>query len=304
MKRHRLVRRFAIRGVFWRQFLSFAVINVPWFVEQIILLGWTAFFYLVWPPGRRAVAHNLSAVLPGSWLATNYLRVFRVFWNFACTMTDTMHFNERRVAMDWEFEGSDNFQRLVDDHAGAIIITAHMGNYDLGSYLFAERMERRITIVRVPERDPDVEEFAVAKREAVADDSFRVRYNTGPGALALDLLESIRNGEIVAIQGDRVLRGVAGTPTTLFGKSTALPTGPFALAMATGATVYPLFIVRRGWRRYRVITGEPFVCSRTGRDREKDIRAAVENWKSLLERIVREHWYQWFTFEPFDRSAA
>jgi lauroyl/myristoyl acyltransferase len=304
VKQHRLVRRFAIRGVFWRQLLSLAVINTPWFVEQIVLLGWTAFFYLVWPPGRRAVADNLGAVLPGSSRAMNYVRVFRVFWNFACTMTDTMHFNERRMDVDWEFEGNEHLQRLVDDHAGAIIITAHMGNYDLGSYLFAERMKRRITIVRVPEPDPDVEEFAVAKREEVAGDSFRVNYNTGPGLLALDLVEALRNGEVVAIQGDRVLPGVAGTPTTLFGRSTAIPTGPFALSMATGATVYPLFIVRRGWRRYRVITGEPFVCLRTGRDREMDIRASVETWKTLLERVVRAHWYQWFTFERFDRGAA
>lgn len=304
MKQHRLVRRFAIRGVFWRQLLSFAVINTPWFVEQIVLVGWTAFFYLVWPPGRRAVADNLGAVLPGSSRAMNYVRVFRVFWNFACTMTDTMHFNERRVGVDWEFEGDEHFQRLVDDRTGAIIITAHMGNYDLGSYLFAERMKRRITIVRVPEPDPDVEEFAVAKREEVAGDSFRVNYNTGPGLLALDLVEALRNGEVVAIQGDRVLPGVAGTPTTLFGRESAIPTGPFALSMATGATVHPLFIVRRGWRRYRVISGEPFVCQRTGRDREKDIRASVEAWKALLERVVREHWYQWFTFERFDRGAA
>lgn len=293
------LRRYRPRGVFWRELLAFAVQAVPFFIEPWIMSIWTGFFFIFWFPGRRTVRRNLGIVIENSSAIANFFRTYRLFWNFAQTFTDTTHFGVHRAQVDWEFFGNRNLDRLVANPEGAIILTAHMGNYDLGSYLFSKRLKRSITIVRAPERDPDTEEFTVAERADIAAEGFSVHYNIDPGTIALELVAALRRGEIVAIQGDRVLEGVSAFPTTLFGRPVNLPSGPFALAMATGVLIYPLFVVRVGRRRYRVITGEPFRCERTGRDRDADIGRAVDQWRAVLEKTVREHWYQWFTFEPF-----
>ncbi|HYM60883.1 MAG TPA: lysophospholipid acyltransferase family protein [Thermoanaerobaculia bacterium] len=296
-------KRFLVRGVFWRQFLRWAVLNVPLFIEPIVEASWTLFF-LLWGPGRRGVMRNLTAIKPGSSALVNFLRTYRVFWNFAWTITDTVRFKELHVIPDWEFTGWEHFKEMESRPEGAIILTAHMGSYDLGVHLFAEMSERRIMMIRAPERDERTREYEAAMHERTLGQGLRINFNTKAAELAFELLEAVNAGKIVAIQGDRVTEGIGSFPAKLFGKPTLIPSGPFALAMAARVRIYPLFVVRLGRRRYRLITCPPIEVVRRSRNRDEDLAIAVAAWTERLEQVIRETWYQWFTFEPFAEDLA
>jgi len=109
---------------------------------------WSGFF-LLWGPGRRGVMRNLKVIKPGSFAVTNFFRCYRVFWNYAWTIADNVRFKELRTIPDWEFSGWDHFQEMQARN-GAILLTAHMGSYDLGAHLFSETSTRRIVMVRAP----------------------------------------------------------------------------------------------------------------------------------------------------------
>lgn len=294
-------RRFLVHGVFWRQLLRWAVLNVPIWLEPAAIATWTLVF-LLWGPGRRGVMRNLTAILPGSTALGNFVRTYRVFWNFAWTITDNVRFKETRVQPDWEFEGLEHFERLTAEPGGAIILTAHMGNYDLGAHVFAENSTRRIVVVRAPETDPETRQYEEALHERTAAE-LKIDFSTRASELALDLLHALGRGEIVAIQGDRVTPGIASIPAMLFGKRTQLPAGPFALAMSARVPIYPLFIFREGRRHYRLITGPPFEVVRQ-RDRDAAFRQALEHWTRELESVLRRAWFQWFAFEPYSEELA
>src|SRR6266566_2609227 len=66
---HRRLRRFAVRGVFWRRYLDWAMINVPFYFQPMLLFFWTNFFFFFAAPARRAIISNLKVVQPGSWPA-------------------------------------------------------------------------------------------------------------------------------------------------------------------------------------------------------------------------------------------
>jgi len=285
-----LLRRFLVRGVFWRQFLRWAVLNVPPWIEPAIIAFWSASF-LLWAHGRRSVMRNLSAILPGSTALANFFRCYRVFWNFAWTLSDTGRFREMRVIPDWELEGREHLEALQSG-GGAILLTAHMGSYDLGAHLFAEVSGRRIVMVRAPEVDPQTRQF----EEQRLPDEIEIQFNTDGGALALDLLHAVREGAIVAIQGDRMAGAISSVPATLFGKAVQVPAGPFALAMTARVPIYPIFVVRRGWRRYLLRAGTPIEIVRS-RDRDADFAAAARLWTATLEQVIRDAWQQWFEFE-------
>ena len=59
--------------------------------------------------------------------------------------------------------------------------------------------------------------------------------------------------------------------------------------------------MRLGRRRYRLLTSKPFVVTRT-RDRAEAFEHAVAQWTEELERVVREAWFQWFTFQPYSEE--
>jgi len=296
------LRRFHVRGVFWRQFLRWAVLNVPSWLEPIVMAFWSLFF-LLWGTGRRGVMRNLSAIKPGSTAAANFVRTFRVFWNYAWTIADNVRFQEMRTVPDWEFEGSRHFDALQTNESGAILLTAHMGSYDLGAHLFSEYSHRKIVMIRAPELDPETREYEQSMHERHAD-NLRIDFSTKASELAFELLSEVRNGNIVAIQGDRVTPGIASMTTTLFGKTTQLPAGPFALAMAAGVPIYPLFVMRSGRRRYRLLTSPPFIVTRKSRDRDEDLAEAMSQWTRELERVIAAAWFQWFTFEPYSPELA
>jgi lauroyl/myristoyl acyltransferase len=285
-----------MRGVFWRQFCGWAVNQIPHHLEPLLLFGWTLFFFVLWRPGRIAVLTNISVIAPSRFLAIRYARAFRVFYNFAATFTDTMHFNEHRMNVDWVLEGDEHFQKL-QQASGAIILTAHLGNYDLGSYLFAQTMKRQLVIVRAAEEDPESDAFSKDHRQRIGESLGKLDFNDPTGDnIAIPLLQALQRGELVAIQGDRLLPGAGPVSASLFDREVQLPAGPFALAMAARAPIFPMFIARVARRSYRVIAGEPILCERTGRDRKRDIERAARSWAPILERIINRYWYQWFTF--------
>jgi KDO2-lipid IV(A) lauroyltransferase len=295
-------RRFLPHGVFWRQFLRWAVLNVPYWLEPFILGFWTALFML-WGSGRRAVMANLAAILPGSSRLANFFRVYRVFWNFAWVIDDNVRFKELRVVPDWEFVGREHFDRLRAESGGAIILTAHMGNYDLGAHLFAEMSKRPIVMVRAPETDPETRRFEEEAHDRTNVESLKIDFSTRASDLALDLLHAVQRGEIIAIQGDRVTPGISSLPATLFGKPTRVPAGPFALSMAARVPIYPLFITRLGRRRYKLIVCAPFEVKRT-RDRSEAFDVAVAKWTHELELVAKGAWQQWFAFTKFEEDAV
>lgn len=290
-------RRFLVRGVFWRQLLHWAVRNVPLWIEPAAIAFWSAFF-LLWGTGRRGVMRNLTAIKPGSTAIVNFFRCYRVFWNYAWAIVDTVRFKEERTIPDWEFAGWKNFEAM-QARGGAILLTAHMGSYDLGAQIFSQTSQQRIVMVRAPEPDPQTRTFEETHRPA----GLHIEFNTQTSELALDLLHAVTSGGIVAIQGDRVTEGVSALPATLFGKPMQVPAGPFALAMAARAPIYPVFVVRRGRRRYRLVSFEPIEITRSA-NRDADFAAAVAKWTARLESLIGEAWYQWFAFEPFSPELA
>ena len=103
-------------------------------------------------------------------------------------------------------------------------------------------------------------------------------------------------GNIVAVQGDRVMFDVSPMDVEVEpGLMMRLPKGPLFLARATGAPCFPLFIVRDGWRRYRVLAMPEVQLP--PRKRGVDDEAA-KIWAATILGVVRKHWRQWYVFEP------
>ena len=288
--------RFAVRGVFWRHYLDWAVINLPFYVYPVQLVFFTFFFFFFAAPARRAIVANLAVVLPGSSRAMNYLRAFRTLSNFAWTITEAAIHRILKEEFSYEIIGAEWLEQL-GAAPGAIVLTAHMGSYDLGAALFAEKFRREIRVVRAPEPDRQSAQHLTASLEQAAEGAVKVDYNTAGALLSFDLLKALRAGEIVSIQGDRVEGEMGQVAARLFGHAVQLPNGPFVLALVAQVPIYPLFIARFGCRRYEIIVHEPIRIENTG-DRERDIANGVGQWCAILEETVAARWNQWFAFTP------
>lgn len=290
-------RHFAVHGVAWRHYLDWALANVPFYLQPVLLFVMTIFFFLFAAANRRAVVANLACVLPGSWQITNHFRAFRTFLHFGWTIAEAANYRINKADMSYEIVGAEFLAQLAAAE-GAIVLTAHMGNYDLGANLFAQKLKREIRMVRAPEVDRSSEHHLRESVQETGRGAVKIDYNTAGPLLSFDLLSAVRSGAIVSIQGDRTSPGVARIAGRMFGEEVVIPSGPFTLALVAEAPIFPLFIVRAGFRRYRIVVCEPIAVARTDRPRNEAIAAAVTNWCAVLETMISRHRDQWFAFAP------
>jgi hypothetical protein len=102
---------------------------------------------------------------------------------------------------------------------------------------------------------------------------------------------------------DAELGATGGSATVNVTAASDAPLGAHTLALIAQLPIYPLFIVRTGYRRYRIVVREPIVLARTAQSRDEDIAAGVTRWCAVLERTIAEHWEQWFAFAPIFAHA-
>jgi lauroyl/myristoyl acyltransferase len=295
-----LLRRFSAHGDFWLRYLHWGTRHCPWFLEAMYIFAFSVMFWVFLGRQRRAVAANLAVLLPGSSPVANQFRVIRVFWNFAWSLVDQAHARHGNKCTHWEITGDEYLALLEQKKEGAVLLTAHMGNYDVAAPLFAERIQRPIHMVRAPEREKKSQEFQAAQRERELKAGFVVHYNEPGNMLGMDLARAIQEGGVVAIQGDRILFDVSPMELSYReGITWQIPRGPFLLSLVTKASIHPVFIIRMGYRRYRVLAAAPIeVPLPADRDKEAAQRMAAEKWTAVLREVMERHWRQWFVFEP------
>jgi KDO2-lipid IV(A) lauroyltransferase len=111
----------------------------------------------------------------------------------------------------------------------------------------------------------------------------------------MELIDALRRGEIVAVQGDRPRAGRRSIDATLFGRPFPLPPGPAAIARTADVPLLPVFVFREGRRRYRVVFRPPIHASATGH-LATDLGTTMRRVAVEIEWAIRRAPYQWFCF--------
>jgi lauroyl/myristoyl acyltransferase len=290
----RLLGPFYVTGVFWFRFHRFGVRVVPqWGVGFFIAL-FTAFFFVVLRNIRAAVAGNLEAVLgPCGWWRRQG-RIFHTLWTFAWCLSERYE----RLATARRFviggEGLARWRELADSGRGFLLVTAHLGNWEVGSMFPSGSEARRVHVVREAEMDPRAQRFVAELIRERAGDLYVTHFAEDP-QLGMLLLDALRRGEIVALQGDRPRAGGRVGEVSLFGRPFPLPVGPAALARAAEVPILPVFVFREGRLRYRAAIRPPIRVAQTT-DRQADVEAAQHRFAAELEWAITQRPYQWFCF--------
>jgi KDO2-lipid IV(A) lauroyltransferase len=193
-------------------------------------------------------------------------------------------------------ERIDGHERYVATRAsgrGAIILTAHMGSFEVGAAGLLE-YEPRLHVVF--KRDPGrFEQIRQSLRqqlggivEQAVDDGWGVWVR---------LRDALRNNEVVAIQGDRVMPGQKGRRVGFLGGHLMLPTGPVKLAMASGAPIVPVFSVRTPRGGVKLFIEEAIEVG-------DDADEALGRVAAVMAKYVRAYPEQWLLLHPaFDEDA-
>jgi lauroyl/myristoyl acyltransferase len=243
---------------------------------------------------RGVVRQNLARILPGTPAGPLDELVTAVFRNFAVCFADLISANRRAdiATLVADIEGMTELVRTARAGRGLVVVTAHLGNWELAGRMLARDGARPTHVVVEAEADPAVERFLRGGEAPV-----RFVRRSAPTA-SVALLSALRRGEIVALQGDRALGTRGDVAQPFFGTPAMFPMGPFVLARAARAPVASAFCLLDADRRYRIVVGTPSLV------KAGDEAAALGRWVGVLETMVRRHPAQWFNFYDVWSSPA
>jgi predicted LPLAT superfamily acyltransferase len=279
----------------WTRVMLFILQRLPTSLCVVLTSPVVFVIYLFSRGHGRAVRANLRALFPERGTLRCWLGAYQVFRQFGLTYLDRLLYRHCSHEVEWDVQGMAIFERMKAEAGGVLVFTMHSGNYDIGSSLLAEKLGRPLHTVRAPERSHSLDALRAAELHAASDQQplLHFHYNTPGDHLGIDLFRLLQAGEIVAVQGDRVVMEVSPLTVVHEGVSYTIPLGPLMLAETARVPCYPVFLTRLGVCRYRIEISEPFF---TGRSKMKRTEIAAL-WIPLMADFLHRHWDQWFVFE-------
>lgn len=176
-------------------------------------------------------------------------------------------------------EGREHYDAARALRRGAIVLTAHMGSFEVGMAAL-RRQDARIHVVFRRDEFGRFERMRSTLRaklgviEAPVDEGWTVW---------MRLRDALLADEVVVLQGDRVMPGQKGRRVPVLGGDMLLPAGPVKLALATSAPIVPVFSVRTPAGKVRLCV-EPAITV----DRDDDDACAGAGVGAGLDRAMRE----------------
>ncbi|MEO6326901.1 MAG: lysophospholipid acyltransferase family protein [Thermoanaerobaculia bacterium] len=179
---------------------------------------------------------------------------------------------------------------------GGILLTAHVGNFELGG-LFLRELGLDLFAVYVPDPSPAVERHRAFARAELGVKGIAV--TSSPFAF-LPMLRALKQNSFLAMQGDRDFSGT-GRPLPFFGETARFPIGPFRLAQTSGAPLFPVFVLQDSDGLYRTVVEPPIRLGNLGTEAEKEaaLTAAMQHFVAILTRTIRQDPTQWYLFTRF-----
>ncbi|TET14637.1 MAG: hypothetical protein E3J81_06300, partial [Dehalococcoidia bacterium] len=222
---------------------GFTIAYLPTRVGYLLTRFVADMLYVFWPPLRAAVAANMRPVL-GSEVDNATLRraVRGVLRNATKNYFDLIHLPHMKLDnIDSRIttHGWHNFEDALSRGKGVIVVTAHLGSFDMAGQMLAAR-SAKVTVLVEPLEPPALLNHVIALRRSKG----LTCMPTQSGVLEV-VTQALQRGEAVGLVCDRDI-GKDGFKATFFGKETTFPTGAVRIAMRTGAAVVPAFNLRRG----------------------------------------------------------
>lgn len=197
--------------------------------------------------------------------------------------------HEQLLAQIEETDGSENYDAARALGKGAIVVTAHMGSFEVGLAAMLQR-DRNIHVVFKRDELDRFESIRQGLRnrlgiaEAPIDEGWTIW---------MRLREALSRNEVVVLQGDRVMPGQKGQPLPFLHGRLLVPTGPVKLAIASSAPIIPVFSIRTPRGKIKLFI-EPAIIV----DPSEGMLPALTKLADTIEKFVKQYPQQWLVLQP------
>jgi len=188
----------------------------------------------------------------------------------------------------YEFDGIENIHQLAKDESAGIMVSAHVGNFELAQHFMGE-FDKKIHLVTTDEEQEAIKsllESVMAKPKVefilVKEDMSHI----------FDIHKTIDHQQIICFTGDRFLSGSKTLEAELFGEKAKFPAGPFLLSSRLNTPVLFVYVMREKNRHYHLY-------ARKAEFKNRDAQSLLEAYTKSIEKMLENYPLQWFNYYEF-----
>ncbi|MBF0495068.1 MAG: lysophospholipid acyltransferase family protein [Deltaproteobacteria bacterium] len=185
-----------------------------------------------------------------------------------------------------DFQDPENVTRALALGKGGFVLTAHFGDWEVLSLALAASGWPGEVIVRPLDFKP-LDRFIDQLR------TMNGHVTLNKNRSARGILAALHRKRLIGVLLDQNVTWQEGVFVDYFGRRACTNKGLALLALKTGSPVIPIFIVRQGDNRFRMICHPAVELIRTG-DNTKDIEENTALFTKIIENMVRQYPDHWF----------
>lgn len=277
----------------------FLALSLPLSAAYKLAVFFSDLHYIFAALDRQAVGNNLKAIFPDK-PADELNRIKRqVFRNFAKYLVDFFRFpklDEEYISKNIKIENIHYFDEALAKGKGVIVLTAHLGNWELGGVVIA-LSGYPFWVVALPHKNKKVDDFFNHQRESKGIHVIPL------GRAARQCLSLFKENKMIALAGDRDF-SERGIIVDFFGRKSLLPVGPAAFSIKTQSIIVPGFMLRNPDDTFTLKIEKPIEVSVPEDanwlpDKNNFLLEIINSYKIILEDYIRRYPDQWYMFRRF-----
>jgi len=255
------------------------------------ILYFVAFYFLFFSPkGTKAAFYYFKERLNFSSFKS-FLKVYQSNYKFGQTIIDKVAISSGlRNKFSYDFDGVDELKKLLNNDKGGILISAHVGNFEIAEFFFKEiDINSQINIVTVDTERNDIKEYleGVTKKSNVKSILIKEDFSH-----IFEINNALSNKELVCFTGDRYFEGTRFLTEQLLGKEAKFPAGPFLLASRLKVPVAFVYVMKETKKHYHLYT-------RIATAKRRDAQGLLKEYTQVMERVLDKYPLQWFNYFDF-----
>lgn len=221
------------------------------------------------------------------------LSLFQSYFTFGQTLIDKTAISAGlREKYTYEFDGIQNLRDLLNDKKGGVLISAHIGNFEIAEHFFADiDFDCQINLVTTDQEVTVIKEYL--ESVSVKATNMKFIYVKDDMSHIFEINEALSNNELICFTGDRYFEGSKFLEAELLGKTAKFPAGPFMIASRLGVRVVYVYVMKEENLHYHLY-------ARVAQNvKKRDAQGLLNSYTQNLEMMIRKYPLQWFNYFDF-----
>lgn len=279
--------RFGYRIFVW-VLKIFGVLPAYFLLKFVVL-----YFFLFSRKSSRQIFYLYHRKLGYSRLSSS-IRLYKNYYLLGQSIIDkvvVMSGIKNRFSFD--FDGEDNLRKIAGLQRGGILLSAHIGNWDVAGHLL-KRLETRINIVLFDGEHEQIKQYlegVTGKRNVniivIKNDLSHI----------YEISDAFKNNELVCMHADRFIEGNKTLTGDFLGEKARFPLGPFLLAYKFKVPVSFVFAMKERPLHYHFFASE--IKEYHHLEKEVALQEMLSNFSKEMENKLKKYPEQWYNYYNF-----